>query len=155
MWTLIVSLTFAAPPAVVYVPRLDVVGARKAETRQMGWMVQQELVAAARRAGFDAALSDDDECPSGGCPSVWFGASVVREDNGCAVTALVGTTGKKEAVLVPWVGTIQLTALNVGFREPPESLLTVRDFVPCDRILTSLREGGQRVEEMARSMLGP
>lgn len=152
MWFVLAASALAAPPALVLFPRIDVEGARRGQTRQMAWMVQQELMAVARRSGFEPAAVDADRCPERGCTSTWIGANLIRDDEGCAVVAVIGPSGQRPAVLVPWVGTVEFAALNVGFGEPPESLVTVRDFQACERLLTGLREGSAPVEDVARSM---
>jgi hypothetical protein len=47
---------------------------------------------------------------------------------------------------------VELSALNVAFGDPPESLVSVRDFEACERLLTELREASTGVEQILRSM---
>ena len=49
-----------------------------------------------------------------------------------------GRPGVSPTRIVPWVGKVQLRADTVGFREWPESQITVADYIPCNSLLTTM-----------------
>lgn len=82
-------------------------------------------------------------CPQGGCAAASLGAIIRRNDQGCAVIAMVSPPGQTPARLVPWAGEIRLRETNVPFREAPEPHISIREFVPCGELVDALaaREG--------------
>ncbi|MBL9103123.1 MAG: hypothetical protein JNL82_19410 [Myxococcales bacterium] len=77
-------------------------------------------------------------CPKDGCAGVSVGLLLSRKDQGCLVLALISRPGPSPTRIVPWVGKVQLRADTVGFREWPESQITVADYVPCNSLLTTM-----------------
>lgn len=77
-------------------------------------------------------------CPKNGCAGVSVGLLLSRKDQGCLVLALISRPGTSPTRIVPWVGKVQLRADTVGFREWPESQITVADYVPCNSLLTTM-----------------
>lgn len=77
-------------------------------------------------------------CPKSGCAGVSVGLLLSRQGQGCLVLALISRPGISPTKLVPWVGKVQLRADTVGFREWPESQITVGDYVPCTSLLTTM-----------------
>jgi hypothetical protein len=62
---------------------------------------------------------------------VSLGAILAVKEQGCAVVALVGPSGTQPVTLVPLAGDAKLSATTSPFREPPENLVTVSEFVPA------------------------
>lgn len=122
LWPRIVQPRGAPPPDAA----LHAVAAR----------VQGELGRIAGKRGGPVDVRPDPErvCPKSGCAATRLGAMVTRAGTGCAVVAIVGRPGATPARLVPWVGRITLTQTEVPFRSPPESVVHVEDYVPCDQI---------------------
>lgn len=77
-------------------------------------------------------------CPKTGCAGVSVGLLLSRQGQGCLVLALVSRPGVSPTRIVPWVGKVQLRADTVGFREWPESQITVADLTPCTSLLTTM-----------------
>lgn len=77
-------------------------------------------------------------CPKTGCDGVSVGLLLSRQNQGCLVLALVSRPGPSPTKIIPWVGKVQLRADTVGFREWPESQITVSDYVPCTSLLTTM-----------------
>lgn len=77
-------------------------------------------------------------CPKDGCAGVSVGLLLSRQGQGCLVIALISRPGVSPTKIVPWVGKVQLRADTVGFREWPESQITVDDYVPCNSLLTTM-----------------
>ncbi|MCY1055388.1 hypothetical protein [Nannocystis sp. SCPEA4] len=77
-------------------------------------------------------------CPKAGCAGVSVGLLLSRQNQGCLVIALISRPGVSPTKIVPWVGKVQLRSDTVGFREWPESQITVDDYVPCNSLLTTM-----------------
>ncbi len=77
-------------------------------------------------------------CPKTGCAGVSVGLLLSRQGQGCLVLALVSKPGASPTKIVPWVGKVTLRSDTVGFREWPESQITVGDYVPCNSLLTTM-----------------
>ncbi len=77
-------------------------------------------------------------CPKTGCAGVSVGLLLSRQGQGCLVLALISRPGVSPTRIVPWVGKVQLRADTVGFREWPESQITVADYIPCNSLLTTM-----------------
>lgn len=77
-------------------------------------------------------------CPKNGCAGVSVGLLLSRQSQGCLVLALISRPGVSPTKIVPWVGKVQLRSDTVGFREWPESQITVSDYVPCTSLLTTM-----------------
>lgn len=147
-----------ADGVVVLWPRVSPDG-KRAVAQAAGWQVQRALVDIVGRAAPERTLSvrpqPERVCPRQGCVAPRVGALVVRHKQGCAVVATLGEPGVSPLRVVPWVGTVQLRATEVPFREPPESWVGVGDFVPCDRLATPLSEGEAAVREALTALLTP
>lgn len=115
--------------------------------------VQNRLARIAEKSSsnVDRRPSPERVCPRGeGCQAVSVGAVLAVKDKGCAVVAVVGPPGTGNVSLVPLAGTVQLRSDSVQFRDPPESEVTVQEFVPCEKLLADLEqnvtlEGEERV----------
>ncbi len=112
----------------------------------MASFVQQRLRQLSERAVNGAPIDIRPEpervCPKpDGCAATAVGALVLREQNGCAVLAVVSAPGQSNQKVVPWVGSVQLKAESVPFREAPESIVRVTDWTPCAKVTDSLKDG--------------
>jgi len=88
-------------------------------------------------------------CPANGCLGTSIGVLLVRVKDGCAAVLQVGRPGRSPARQEVWAGVMSI-ALQVPFREPPESYVTVSDFVPCDALLATSKEREASVIEAIR-----
>jgi hypothetical protein len=79
-------------------------------------------------------------CPRSGCAATSVGVLLAYSAGGCAAVALVSDKGSSPQELVPWGGTLTLKAAEVPFREPPEAVVGVADFVPCGDLIQALAD---------------
>ncbi len=91
-------------------------------------------------------------CPLQGCRGVSVGVLLGAEGGGCVAVAWVGAPAGGPVTLVPWAGSVELSRGEIGFREPPESVVTVREYVPCDGLSDHLQDAA--LEEALRSHAG-
>jgi hypothetical protein len=90
-------------------------------------------------------------CPMAGCEAMTVGILLLHEADGCAALALVSPPGASPTTIVPWAGDVRLHATVASFRDPPESHVTVEDFVPCSALLSSLDDHKEPVIEEMRA----
>jgi len=109
-------------------------GLAAALQQQMKLMVEKHLPGRA----IDFRPEPERVCPKTGCTGVSVGLLLSRQGQGCLVLALVSRPGASPTRIVPWVGKVQLRADTVGFREWPESQITVADYIPCSSLLTTM-----------------
>ena len=102
--------------------------------QRMKGMVEKHLPGRA----IDFRPEPERVCPKTGCAGVSIGLLLSRQGQGCLVLALISRPGVSPTRIVPWVGKVQLRADTVGFREWPESQITVADYVPCTSLLTTM-----------------
>ncbi|MBK6516311.1 MAG: hypothetical protein IPG04_19955 [Polyangiaceae bacterium] len=101
--------------------------------------IRLDRLAAKTGKKVDRRPAPERVCPKdAGCKGVSLGAILAVKEQGCAVVALVGPSGTQPVTLVPLAGDAKLSATTSPFREPPENLVTVSEFVPCDKLLQDL-----------------
>lgn len=93
-------------------------------------------------------------CPQGGCNGLSVGVLIANVQEGCAAVALIGQPGQTPRRLIPWAGRIERKAMSVPFRDPPESQITVTEFVPCAQLGAALEKGKDAVAEAIRFGVG-
>lgn len=127
-----------------------------AEAKPLAAQIQQRLGAVAQRAlpGRPIDVRPDPErvCPRGGCDGMPVNVVFSRNGNACVVVAVIGSPGETPQRLVPWAGVITLRSDTVPFRDPPESQITVKDFIPCDQLLKVMTDNESFVEAAIRAM---
>lgn len=123
--------------------------------RELSVQVQKKMEALARRAAgtrtIEARPEPERVCPSDGCQATTVGAVLVMRDKACAVAAVVAGPGKSPARILPLAGKMTLTSETVPFREPPEEMVKVTDYVACDKMLQGIE---QREADVARYIAG-
>lgn len=104
--------------------------------------LQQRLAASAARAVGDRTIdvrpAPERVCPQSGCKAASVGVLLGHSQGGCVAVAMVGGPGASNQQLLPLVGKVQLHAAVATFRQPPERLVTVTEFVPCGEVLGAL-----------------
>ena len=110
-----------------------------ADVELMGW-------------GQDVRPAPERVCPQAGCKGVALGVLLIHKGAGCAAVALVSTPGRSPTRLIPWVGELTLKRDMVAFRDPPESEVVVRDFVPCTELAARLADREPQVREAVRTV---
>jgi hypothetical protein len=98
---------------------------------QMEKLVKQTLP----NAPIDKRPAPQRVCPQGGCEGLGVGVLLIHNQNGCAALGLLSSPGRTIISIHPWAGEVELKQTRVEFREPPESQVIVKDFVPCDQLL--------------------
>ncbi len=105
------------------------------ETRAVAGRLQQRIAELVRKSagGKTVELRPEPErvCPRSGCKAISVGVLLARAGKGCAAAALISGPGTAPARIVPWIGSITLNRTSVPFREPPESAVDVKDYLPC------------------------
>lgn len=126
-----------------------------AETRRVAGEIQKQIVGAAARAlpGHPGEIRPEPErvCPRSGCKAVSVGILLARAGQGCSVIAMVSAPGQSPARLVPWTGVVALDAESVGFREPPEKVVHVKDYERCSDIPAALEKNVAQIEAAIRA----
>jgi hypothetical protein len=104
--------------------------------------LQQRMAASASRAvgerPVDVRPAPERVCPQQGCKAASVGLFVGHSQGGCAVVAMVGSPGPANQQLLPLAGTVHLQSAVTTFRQPPERLVTVTEFLPCDQVVGAL-----------------
>lgn len=113
-----------------------------ADVELMGW-------------GQDVRPAPERVCPQAGCKGLALGVLLVHNGAGCAAVALVSQPGRAPTRLIPWVGELTLKRDMIPFREPPESEVIIRDFVPCTELAQRLSEREPAVKEAVRRASKP
>lgn len=112
------------------------------ENRDLAGALQQRMKGIVEKhlpgRAIDFRPEPERVCPKTGCAGVSVGLLLSRQGQGCLVIALISRPGVAPTRIVPWVGKVQLRADTVGFREWPESQITVADYIPCNSLLTTM-----------------
>jgi hypothetical protein len=120
------------------------------ELARLAELVQRRLGSIAASVHGDAVErrpAPERVCPREGCMARSLGAVVARNAGGCTVVAVVGEPGPEPLRLVPWAGTVRLSAERVPFREPPESAITVTEHAKCTELIEALEANAPIGEE--------
>jgi hypothetical protein len=109
------------------------------ETREIAAALQQRLRTILERTfpgkPVDVRPEPERVCPRAGCIAFTVGVLLHRNQAGCVAIALVSGPGTSSAKLVPWGGNVRLRSNVVPFREPPETQITVTDYLRCNEFL--------------------
>ena len=158
-----ISRSRGVPGGVVVLWPRVVPGTLADETRAQVAGVQQRMAALVARAlpgvAVDVRPEAERVCPQAGCLGAAFGAVFTRRRGGCVVLATVSPPGRSPARLLPWGGVVELKAVQAAFRSPPESQITIRDYVPCGELLSTLDKTDEpmahELQLAARQALAP
>lgn len=94
-------------------------------------------------------------CPKGGCAAPSLNVFFTRQANACVAVALVAGAGEVNTRLVPWAGEVVFKGGDsVPFRQPPENQVTIKDYVPCDALMTEMAKQDAAVEAALRAVGG-
>ncbi|MCB9676162.1 MAG: hypothetical protein H6737_13660 [Alphaproteobacteria bacterium] len=103
--------------------------------------LQQRMAEIAKRAAplatRDLRPEPERVCPRArGCRATSLGVLLGQQDGGCVAVAVLGPPGETDLELYPLAGTVDLASKTVPFRSPPENSVTVREFVPCSKLVS-------------------
>jgi hypothetical protein len=131
-------------------------GKPDADTRAIAGKVQARVAELARAALPNATVDVRPEpervCPRQGCAAPRVGVLLERVGGGCAAIVLAGDTGVTPDRLVPWSGRMVLDADSVPFREPPERVVHVKDFQPCETFIQPASANDAAVTDALRRL---
>jgi hypothetical protein len=85
-------------------------------------------------------------CPRVGCNAITAGVLLLHHQQGCVAVALLAGSGPSATHLFHWIGDIKLETALVPFREPPESQVTVDDYLPCGEVVDALAAGEPQLQ---------
>ena len=126
------------------------------EAGPLAAQVQERLGAIAQRAlpgrPIDKRPSPERVCPRGGCEGMPINVVFSKNGSACVVVAVIGAPGEAPQRLIPWAGEVIFKSDTVPFRDPPESQITVKDYVPCANLMTALSDNEGFIEAAIRSM---
>jgi hypothetical protein len=115
-----------------------------AETRDLAGKLQERLkaIVAKELPGRPVDVRPEPErvCPRVGCAAMSVGVLFSKEGKSCAALALVSGPGASPSRIVPWAGEVQLSKNEVPFREAPERVVKVKDFVRCTELLGTIND---------------
>jgi hypothetical protein len=148
----------SAETVVVLWPRIIPAG-QAGVSRELAGAIQNHLRNLVSQAlpgrAIDVRPEPERVCPQAGCLGPSVGVLFLRDENGCAVLALVSAPGQSSTQMVPWVGLVDARPENVPFRQPPESYVTVKDFsAPCSSVLGLLVDKDAEIIAAIRSVAG-
>ncbi|MCA9635897.1 MAG: hypothetical protein KC420_07705 [Myxococcales bacterium] len=125
------------------------------ENAQLAGQIQAHLKGTIERAlpgkPIDVRPSPERVCPREGCEGMPINVLFNRNGSACLVVALIGGPGAAPVRLIPWAGTVEFKADTVPHREPPESQVVIKDYVPCDALLNAMKDNDSFVEAAIRS----
>lgn len=127
------------------------------ETIQLARQVQARLAEVAQGAvpegQVDVRPEPERVCPQGGCAAISVGAVLTRKDDACAVVALVSPPGESQQRLVPYAADVEIKQEYVPFREPAESQLVLKEYVPCKDLVGKLGEREEAVRAAIQAVV--
>jgi hypothetical protein len=130
---------------VVLWPRIVPEGGLTPDVKEVAVRLHQRLAALAGAAADEKKVVvrpyPERVCPQTGCKSVSVGVVLGHQEGGCFAVGLVGAPDAGSVQLIPWAGRVSSSRRDVAFRDPPENLLVVNEFVPCGELLSSLNDG--------------
>jgi hypothetical protein len=145
---------FAGDPLTVLWPRI-IPRSDADASAELATALQTRLVEMARRVfpgrELDVRPKGERSCPEAGCKGGSINVLLLKSSpSGCALVFLVGKPGRSAIRLVPWVGKLELKKDEVGFRDPPESQVTIRDYARCEDVAKATAEPVADAERLLR-----
>jgi hypothetical protein len=135
------------------IPRSETVSSRPYAT-----MIQKRLAALVgetlAKKPMDIRPEPERVCPRSGCRCMTVGALLLRSKSNCVVLGLFSRPGKAATTLVPWVGDVELKTNVVGFREPPESQVTIIDWTACADVEAELDNAKEKLTAAIHTAAG-
>ncbi len=130
---------------VVLWPRV-VPATEDAAVTALAGQLQQKLAAMAGEAvdpgKVDARPPPERACSQVGCKGASVGLMLGQRNGGCAVVGIVSGPGVAPQQLVPLAGQMTLQGSSLPFRQAPEQVVTISEFVRCDQVLETLDLSG-------------
>ncbi len=142
---------------VVLWPRI-IPGTIAEENAAIAAQVQAKVKALAEKAlpgrAIDVRPKPERVCPKSGCDAVSINVLFTKTSTACVTVALINAPGISSTKLIPWGGGVELKSDTIQFRDMPENFVKIKDYVPCDQLLTSMGEQDQFIEAALRAAAG-
>lgn len=144
----------AAGGIVVLWPRI-IPGTIAEENTAIATQVQAKVKALAEKAlpgrPIDVRPKPERVCPKAGCDAVSINVLFTRNSTACVAVAIINAPGTSSTKLIPWGGGVELKSDTIQFRDMPENFVKIKDYVPCDQLITSMAEQDQFIEAALRA----
>ena len=142
---------------VVLWPRI-IPGADAEANAAIAGQIQQKVKAVAEKAlpgrPVDVRPKPERVCPKAGCDAMSVNILFNRNSNSCVAVALINAPGTSPTKLIAWGGLVELKSDTIQFRDMPENFVKIKDYVPCDQLITSMAEQDQFIEAAIRAAAG-
>lgn len=122
--------------------------------------VQQKVKAVAEKAlpgkPIDVRPRPERVCPKTGCDAMSINVLFSRngDTNACVAVAMINAPGTSPTKLIPWGGLVNLKSDTIQFRDMPESFVQIKDYVPCDQLITQMAAQDSFIEAAIRAAAG-
>ena len=147
----------AAGGIVVLWPRI-IPGTIAEENAALAAQVQAKVKAVAEKAlpgrPVDVRPKPERVCPKAGCDAMSVNVLFTRNSTACVAVALINAPGTSPTKLIPWGGSVELKSDTIQFRDMPENFVKIKDYVPCDQLVTSMAAQDQFIEAAIRAAAG-
>lgn len=128
------------------------------ENAQLAGQVQAKMKSVVEKAlpgrPIDVRPKPERVCPKAGCDAMSINVLFTRNSTACAVIAIINAPGTSPTKLMPWGGMVELKSDTIQFRDMPENFVKIKDYVPCDQLVTSMAESDQFIEAAIRAAAG-
>lgn len=142
---------------VVLWPRI-IPGTIAEENAAIAAQVQAKVKAVAEKAlpgrPIDVRPKPERVCPKAGCDAMSINVLFTRNSTACVAVAIINAPGTSPTKLIPWGGMVELKSDTIQFRDMPENFVKIKDYVPCDQLVTSMAEQDQFIEAAIRAAAG-
>ena len=139
---------------VVLWPRI-IPGTIAEENAAIAAQVQAKVKVLAEKAlpgrPIDVRPKPERVCPKAGCDAVSINVLFTKNSTACVTIALINGPGTSNTKLIPWGGGVELKSDTIQFRDMPENFVKIKDYVPCDQLLTNMAEQDQFIEAALRA----
>ncbi len=142
---------------VVLWPRI-IPGADAEANAAIAGQIQQKVKAVAEKAlpgrPVDVRPKPERVCPKAGCDAMSVNILFNRNSNSCVAVALINAPGTSPTKLIAWGGLVELKSDTIQFRDMPENFVKIKDYVPCDQLITQMGAQDSFIEAAIRAAAG-
>jgi hypothetical protein len=142
---------------VILWPRI-IPGTIAEENAALAAQVQAKVKAVAEKAlpgkPIDVRPKPERVCPKAGCDAMSVGVLFTKNSNSCVAIALINAPGTSPIKMIPWGGLVELKSDTIQFRDMPENFVKIKDYVPCDQLLTQMATQDSFIEAAIRAAAG-
>lgn len=139
---------------VVLYPRI-IPGTIAEENAALAAQIQAKVKAVAEKAlpgkAIDVRPKPERVCPKAGCDAMSINVLFTKQSNSCMTVALINAPGTSPIKLIPWGGLVELKSDTIQFRDMPENFVKIKDYVPCDQLITQMASQDSFIEAAIRA----